>query len=141
MPQAKLIRPSEVKAFQAIPGYLSKMLLDNRNSDSQALHLNQGILSAGAAMPGGDHRPPYDEIYIIQQGSCALQVGEEHYQVTVGDIVYIPGGTYHRLDNTAGAEDLVLLTVWPGTPPVGVNPVYDNRVKAWGKSYRLEADE
>ena len=70
------------------------------------------------------------------KGSCRLEIGEEELFLEPGDIVFIPAGTYHGLDNSQGKEDVELLTIWSGVPEPGINEAYDMRLKEWGKSYK-----
>jgi len=116
------------------------MLLDHTNSDSKNVHINHGILKAGSSLlPSSAHGKPgegFDETYVILKGRCKLEIDGEVIGIKEGDVVHIPGGTPHGLDNTDGSEDLELLTIWPFVPPKGVNPIYDDRVGQWGVSYK-----
>ena len=46
------------------------------------------------------------EIYIIRKGSGLVLVGEEEFQVSVGDSVIIPPNTPQRITNLSNNEDL-----------------------------------
>ena len=51
--------------------YESKMLLDDKNSESKDIHLNHGKLKIGGKLDYGAHgtkEEPYDEAYIILKG-------------------------------------------------------------------------
>ncbi len=140
MTRATHIRPSKVAPFVCSDVYTSKMLLDHTNSESKKMHINQGTLKKGGKLQGSAHGTPdqhYDETYVIQKGHCKLHLDGEVIDLEPGDIVFIPGGTVHGLDNTDGSEDVVLLTLWAGVPPEGVNGAYDLRLKTWGESFRL----
>jgi mannose-6-phosphate isomerase-like protein (cupin superfamily) len=131
-----LIRPSKVKPYIDGEYYESRMLLDDKNSESQKTQINQGILKKGGKFNINRHMG-FDETYVIQKGKCTLQVDDEIMDIEEGDIIFIPAGVPHALDNTKGETELVLLTIWPGTPPKGVSGVYDRRMAEWGKSYVL----
>jgi mannose-6-phosphate isomerase-like protein (cupin superfamily) len=75
---------------------------------------------------------PYDEVYIIMKGKYELLIDDELFDVKVGDIVFIPGVVKYALDNTKGIEVLELIDIWGGTPPKGINGVYDLRLEPWG---------
>ena len=137
------IRPSKVQPFKCSDVYTSRMILDHTNSEAKKTHINQGILKAGGKLSGGVHGTPeqqHDETYIILKGHCKLNLDEETISLEPGDVVFIPGGTFHGLDNSEGSEDVVLFTIWAGVPPEGVNGAYDMRLKAWGESFRLVED-
>jgi quercetin dioxygenase-like cupin family protein len=140
MGRGLLVRPSKVKPYPMTDFYISRMLLDDKNSGSKSMHINHGILKKGGKLDYVSH-PGYDETYVILKGKCSLKIDEEYMNIQEGDIIFIPADVNHSLDNTKGDEDLVLLTLWPGTPPKGVNTVYDRRIEQWGKSYVLTDEE
>ena len=140
MGRGLLVRPSRVKPFQMSDFYLSRMLLDDKNSEAKTTHINHGILKKGGKLEYGSH-PGYDETYVILKGKCLLKIDGEYMDIQESDIIYIPAGVYHSLDNSQGEDDLVLLTIWPGTPPKGINAVYDKRIEQWGRSFVLEEED
>ena len=137
-----LIKPGRVEGYVCSENYTSYMLLDHTNSEAVNIHINKGVLKAGASLlppsrhgEPGDHK--YNETYIIQKGNCRLEMDGEELFLEPGDIIFIPAGVYHGLDNREGTEDVELLTIWAKVPEEGVNPIYDMRIKEWGKSYKL----
>jgi len=114
----------------------SKMLIDRSNSASEKLQINQFILQPGCSTEGAAHREPYDEVYYVLSGEAVLHLGEETCDIGKDTIVFIPGGTFHSLDNKSETEEFILLTIWHTHPEKGVNEVYDLRKEAWGKSFR-----
>ena len=145
MRKGTLVRPEKVMPLKCSESYSSKMLLDHTNSESRRTHINMGVLKAGTnLLPPSAHGKlgdAYDETYIMLKGSCKLELDGEVLNIQAGDIIFIPSGVYHGLDNTDGSEDVELLTIWAGVPPEGINSAYDLRLKEWGKSYRLIDDE
>lgn len=142
MSKGKVIRPSEVEPYIFSDGYTSYMLLDHTNSKADNIHINKGVLKPGASLlPASKHGEPgqdeYNETYIILKGSCRFELDGEDFILEPGDIVFIPAGICHGLDNRNGKEDVELLTIWPKVPREGINPVYDMRLKEWGKSFAL----
>lgn len=137
-----LIRPSKVKGYVCSDVYSSYMLLDHTNSEATNIHINKGVLKAGASLlPPSKHGQlgddDFNETYIMLKGNCRLEIDGEELFLEPGDIIFIPAGVYHGLDNSKGAEDVELLTVWAKVPKEGVNPAYDMRLKEWGKSFKL----
>jgi len=45
------------------------------------------------------HRHPYDETWVVQEGSLTFQLGEERLKVQAGDIVIAPPGVPHKFTN------------------------------------------
>lgn len=140
MARGTLIRPSQVSPFKYSPVFTSRMLLDHTNSESKQTHINHGTLKAGGnLLPPSAHGKPgehYDETYVILKGHCKLLLDGEWLQLQPSDIIFIPSGTHHGLDNIEGTEDVEILTIWNGVPPKGINSVYDMRLAQWGKSYK-----
>jgi mannose-6-phosphate isomerase-like protein (cupin superfamily) len=144
MGNGTVVKISKVKPYVFSDIYTSRMLLDDKNSESKKMHLNHGILKAGGKLGYGAHgtqEKPYDETYIILKGKCKLYLDGELLDIEAGDVIFIPGGVIHALDNTRGSEDIELITVWAGTPPEGMNSVYDLRIKEWGTSYKTIDDK
>ena len=48
-----------------------------------------------------------DELIFIHKGEGILTLGEETFNVKVGDVAFVPRGTWHGLDNT-GKENLTM---------------------------------
>jgi mannose-6-phosphate isomerase-like protein (cupin superfamily) len=139
MKKGTVVKAREVMPFtpQGYAGqFESKMLIDRSNSASEKLQVDQFILKPGCSTEGAVHREPYDEVYYVLSGEAVLHLGEETYDIGKDTIVFIPGGTFHFLDNKSKTEDFVLLTIWHTHPEKGVNEVYDLRKEAWGKSFR-----
>jgi len=140
-----LIRASNVKPYVYSENYSSYMLLDHTNSTAKNIHINKGLLKVGAALlPASKHgelgEEENNETYVMLKGKCRFELDGEELFLRPGDIVFIPAGVYHGLDNREGTEDVELLTVWSKVPREGVNRIYDMRRKEWGKSYKT-ADE
>lgn len=131
-----VIHSNEVKPFVVNETYSSKMLVDKFNTLSKGLQINEGTLKAGCKLHGHTHRPPFDEIYYVVRGEAYLNMNDTKYDLHAGSLVFIPGGTFHALENKSETEDFVVMTIWPNHPDPGVNPVYDKRVEAWGSSYQ-----
>ncbi|HMK27299.1 MAG TPA: cupin domain-containing protein [Chitinophagaceae bacterium] len=49
-----------------------------------------------------------DELIFIHKGEGTLTLGEESIEVKTGDVVFVPRGTWHGLDNT-GKENLLMI--------------------------------
>lgn len=144
MARGTIVSPKKVKAFKVNDAYESRMLLDNTNSEAEHVQINYGILKKGCHLlppsKHGDDTQGFDETYIIQKGACKLWLDGELRYVKEGDVIFIPGGVEHGLDNTEGECDLEIFALSSYTPIIGSghSEVYDARVAAWGKSFVLE---
>jgi mannose-6-phosphate isomerase-like protein (cupin superfamily) len=143
MPKGKVVKVKKVMPFSppVLKGeYISRMLIDEYNSGSKKLHVNHGTLKGGCSTPGDIHKAPWDEIYYVLSGEAVLHMDGVDYDIEKDTIVFIPGGTFHRLINKSKTEDFVIITIWPGQPGPGINGVYDMRKEAWGTTYK-EVDD
>ncbi|MBI4633621.1 MAG: cupin domain-containing protein [Deltaproteobacteria bacterium] len=99
--------------YRAHGGGVARMVMDSR--------FLQGILFlAHAVLPPGnrleDHRDPYEEIYMIHQGSGLMRVGDEEREVKEGDAIWIPVGEVHGLKNTTKAVTTIyVIAAYPHT--------------------------
>ena len=140
------ITPEKVRAFRVCDAYDSRMLLDNTNSEAEHIQINYGVLKKGChRLPPsrhGDDTQGFDETYIIHKGACRLWLDGELLEVKAGDVIFIPGGVAHGLDNTDGTEDLEIFAISNNTPVPGSgqSEVYETRIREWGKSY-MTVDE
>lgn len=143
-----IVRADEVEVF-TIPEtegiYESQCLIDRESVGSEDLNVNRGTVKAGQRLHGGSHPTGSDECYYVLRGRARLALGgdaetgegAEVHEIGPDTAIFIPGGTYHALDNPY-AEDLVILTLWPHHPKPGDNGIYDARIAAWGTSFRLK---
>ena len=114
--------------------YVSRLLIDRDTVGSTQLVLNHFTLRPGQTTPAGSHPDPYDEAYYVLRGRGIVRLGPEVaaevFEIEPDTVVFIPAGTVHALENT-GSVDLELVTVMPQQPVEGVNPIYDERRRAW----------
>jgi mannose-6-phosphate isomerase-like protein (cupin superfamily) len=143
-PRPFLVRPEEVVPF-CLPGhetvYQSRALIAPDGAGSKDLLVNHFTVKVGQGMTKHVH-PVNDELYYVLAGNGYVELGgapglfdEVRYPVEPDSAVFIPAGTYHRLQNEGG-QDLVLLTIWPRQPEPGSNPIYDARLENWGCTFR-----
>lgn len=141
MPRGTVVRAAAVKTLFVDETYSSKMLIDHTNTETKHMQINQGFIAPGAKHADHKHKAGYDEAYLILKGDAMVRVDGCEYDVTAGDAVFIPGDTYHAIENRSDTEVLVIFTVWSRLPEPGVNPVYDQRLEEWGKSFKTIDEE
>jgi mannose-6-phosphate isomerase-like protein (cupin superfamily) len=148
MSKKRVVKASDVMGYSPVAtegAYISRLLIDSEGVGSTRLQVNHATLKPGKAPGKGEAHPePHDEAYYILRGRGLMEFFEkdnhEAYDVGPDTAIFIPAGTGHRITNT-GDEDLVFLTLWPIPPQrEGVNPVYDERKRVWGKSFRTVDD-
>lgn len=68
------------------------------------------LVHAGPGIGPKLHRHPYPEVFIIESGRAAFQVGREQLEVAAGTVVVSPSGEAHGFVNV-GTEELRLVAI------------------------------
>lgn len=118
--------------------YVSRLLVDRESVGSERLTVNLFTLRAGGHTELGSHPSPFDEFYYVLSGTGRLQLGSPAgvFALEPGTVAFIPKGTDHAVE-CDGGTDLELITVMPEQPVPGANPIYDERLREWGTSFRM----
>lgn len=70
----------------------------------QGRHLGAGVSIIVVDAPPGSgpklHRHPYEEVFVVQEGTATFTAGEENIQATSGQVVVVPAGVAHKFVNT-----------------------------------------
>ena len=128
---------NRVKPLSFGAEYDSRMILDHVITGRDGvIQMNHGTVKAGYALGGGVHDD--DEIYYILSGNGKLQLGEEIIDVYADQVIFIPAGCFHALDNSESTEDMKILTFWKD---YRANEAYTARVKQWGTSFKTIDEE
>lgn len=141
MPKKKLpplaVDVDRVKPLVFGPEYESRMILDHViTGRDDVIQINHGTVKAGYALGGAAHEE--DEIYYILSGHGKLQLDEKIIDVKANQVIFIPAGVFHALDNRESDEDLCILTFWRDWR---FNDAYEARIRAWGKSFKTVDEE
>ena len=122
----------QVKPFGDCSIYESRMILDHCiTGRDNVIQVNHGTVKAGKKLGGAAHEE--DEIYYILTGKGKLKLDDEIIDIHSGQIIFIPKGVFHALDNSMSDEDMTILTMWRYYE---YNDAYVERMKAWGKSFK-----
>ena len=112
--------------------YESRMILDHViTGRDDVIQINHGTVKAGYALGGATHEE--DEIYYILSGHGKLKLNDDVVDVSANQVIFIPAGCFHALDNRDSDEDLCILTFWRDWR---FNDAYETRLKLWGKSFK-----
>ncbi len=128
---------AKVKPLLFGESYESRMILDHAiTGRDNVIQINHGTVKAGYALGGATHEE--DEIYYILSGKGKLQLDDEIIDVYGGQVIFIPAGCFHALDNRGSDEDLCILTFWRDWR---FNDAYEERLKQWGTSFKTIDEE
>ena len=140
--EQKKLPPLQVEVAKVKPllfgeEYESRMILDHViTGRANVIQLYHGTVKAGYALGGGVHEE--DEIYYILSGKGKLQLDDKIVDVAGGQVIFIPAGCFHALDNRASDEDLCILTFWRDWR---FNDAYEERIRQWGTSFKTVDEE
>lgn len=140
--EQKKLPPLQVEVAKVKPllfgeEYESRMILDHViTGRDNVIQINHGTVKAGYALGGGVHEE--DEIYYILSGKGKLQLDEKTVDVAGGQVIFIPAGCFHALDNRESDEDMCILTFWRDWR---FNDAYEERIRQWGTSFKTVDEE
>ena len=126
------VEVKKVKPLICGKEYESRRILDHViTGRDDVIQINHGTVKAGYALGGATHEE--DEIYYILSGHGKLKLNDEIVDVSANQVIFIPAGCFHALDNRNSNEDLCILTFWRDWR---FNDAYEARLKLWGKSFK-----
>jgi mannose-6-phosphate isomerase-like protein (cupin superfamily) len=74
----------------------------------QGFHLDAGVsFIVVDAPPGSDpklHRHPYEEVFVIQEGTATFTAGDELIEASSGQVVVLPAGVPHKFVNSGAGR-------------------------------------
>lgn len=136
----KKINADELVSYKQSPDatYGSKLLMGTEFAGMPVININEGILEPFSRTAGATHEGL--EIYAILDvgDDCDVVLNDEHIHVRNGDIITIPGGVFHWIDNTRCDKPFKLWTLWDRQE---LNGMFFKRKKEWGTSMRFVKDE
>ncbi|WP_019918221.1 cupin domain-containing protein [Methyloversatilis discipulorum] len=100
-------RYKDIAAYVTKDGSLIRELMHPAQHGGQAQSLAEATVPAGTRTALHRHRVT-EELYHVTAGRGRMTLGDDHFDVTVGDTVLIPPGTPHCIEATGG-EALVIL--------------------------------
>ena len=142
MNRSILVNAQKLEAFVCDDVYASTMLMGDELAGEPVINVNWGRLKPHTRLGGSAHEKT--ELYLVfrcQEGAEVVtgQGDDEiRYPVKPGDLIYIPGGCFHWIDNRKCDEEFIIITLWPKQED---NGAYHTRFNAWGTSFRFRTPE
>lgn len=134
------INADEVVAFKknADSVYSSRLLTGNEMAGCPVVNINDGVLAPYSRTAGAAHED-IEIYYMLDVGeNCTVVLDDKAIPVRNNDIIVIPAGVSHWIDNTQCEKPFRLLTIWDRQE---LNETYHHRHEAWGKDMRYIKDE
>ena len=100
-PKAKVCHYSEVPAEifgDEAPGVSIRWVIDEEKDGAPVYALRVIEVAPGGHTP--DHTHPFEHENFIMEGQGRVQIAGKWFEVTVGDIVFVPPNTQHTYVNT-----------------------------------------
>ncbi|MFJ9391321.1 cupin domain-containing protein [Nocardioides sp. NPDC101246] len=92
-----IIRPNEVEPFDRGGGVATIPYVGKWNSDRNLVTTGQTVFQVGRGLPLHSHN--VEESVLILEGQATAQIGEETFDMEVGDASWVPAGVPHRFFN------------------------------------------
>jgi len=104
---------ARVESFTTKDGSEIRELLAHRNSCIRKQSLAEARVAPGLTTVLHYH-PVTEEIYYLLSGSGQMRLGDERFEVAVGDAIAIPPGLPHQITNTGNVPLVFLCCCAPG---------------------------
>ena len=101
-------------------GLVSRVLL--HEGDVPGVELTVAWVDVALGSGQGSHDHEAEQVYVVLGGRGNMRVGDEEREVRRGDLVYIPSGAAHGIENTSGE---LLMYVSAATPGMDALAAYD----------------
>jgi mannose-6-phosphate isomerase-like protein (cupin superfamily) len=101
-------------------GLRSHVLLQAGDLDGASLAVTWVDVAPGESQPPHRHDP--EQVYVIVRGRGRVRVGDEEREVERGELVFIPPGAVHGIENV-GSETLTYVSA--ATPAFDLTGLYD----------------
>ncbi|MCI5755024.1 MAG: cupin domain-containing protein, partial [Firmicutes bacterium] len=109
--EPKVIDVDKVMPMHCGDSYDSRMILDHVVTGRDGvIQVNHGTVMPHCALGGDTHSE--DEIYYILTGHGKLRLDDKVVDVHPNQIIFIPAGVFHALDNSTSDEPMTILTMW-----------------------------
>ena len=97
-------KPSDQVAKEELPHVISKEELPNGNKFEGYRYGDVDVSFFLVDTPPGTgpvlHTHPYEEIFVVQEGTATFTVGDDTIEVSAGQIVVAPAGVPHKFVNS-----------------------------------------
>ena len=102
-----LIQSGDSKKVIERPGKIYKFLLESENMEANIAEIEPGSESRCFNHTG-------EEIHMVLKGEMEYTVGNKHYNLTEGDVLWHKSNVNHKANNNSKSK-VIYLTI--GTPP------------------------
>jgi mannose-6-phosphate isomerase-like protein (cupin superfamily) len=92
-----LIHPDEVEKFDRGGGVVTVPYIGKWNSDQNLVTTGQTVFEVGRGLPLHSHN--VEESVLILEGEATAQIGDDYFDLEVGDASWVPAGVPHRFFN------------------------------------------
>lgn len=92
-----LIHPDKVEKFDRGGGVVTIPYVGKWNSQQNLVTTGQTVFEVGRGLPLHSHN--VEESVLILEGAATAQIGDDYFDLEVGDASWVPAGVPHRFFN------------------------------------------
>ena len=100
--------PEDVSATP-FAGLDIRTLIGSPQNGAELANVGQTIYPAGRHGHEAHSHPNAEEVLVVLAGSGCYQVGDDVFEISTGDVVFVPRGAVHA---TTSSDDEDLVTLW-----------------------------
>ena len=97
MTEAMVLHPDQIEAFDRGSGVKTIPLVGKWNSEVNQVTTGITVFGPGTGIPLHTHN--VEETVVILEGDALVELGDETFELTVGDATWAPAGLPHRFAN------------------------------------------
>lgn len=128
--QPKIFRPSEIPAFPRGGGVRTIPLLTRKTGATSFIN-GITIFPPNGSVPL--HKHNCDESVLVLDGNAIAEIGGQDYEVSQGDVTFIPQGVHHRFKNISPTSEIKILWTYASIDA-------DRTIIATGETRRIDEE-
>lgn len=114
---------AEAPALSRGDGVVSRLLHSPRQDAETDLTVTWVEMAPGAVQERHSHEA--EQVYVVLAGAGRMHVDDEEQQVAAGNLVHVPGGAEHGLENTGDEPLEYVSAATPAIPDGDVQAFYE----------------
>lgn len=116
---------SEAPALTRGDGVVSRLLHGRRTEPETDMTVTWVTVGPGTAQERHSHEP--EQVYVLVAGEGRMHVAGEERSVEAGDLVHVPSGAEHGIENTGDEPLQYVSAATPALAPGDVDAFYEVR--------------
>ncbi len=106
------VDPKTIEPYRTLDGSLIRELVHPKRG-SEVKNLSVALAEIEPGSRTEPHVHEFDEVYVVLEGRPTINVGDETHECSPGDVVEIPEGTLHNVENPGPTTAVILCVCSP----------------------------